>query len=303
MPKPIRPRPGGLKAADGTDESSPFLADVQKALATLPILQRVDTIAVGDIWGSSFHSTPAHEMIHVLEGRARIEFQQHSFDVGPGDTFVIPQGTQHRDVRGADANYRVIYVFFHWPGADAIVRQIDPLAITRAPEGVKPHLHLMLKELEHDYLSDDPQAPERIRLLLLEILVALLRYCRRGDAPPGDARQALARERRGKLAAGVKAYLNAHAAEVISLEQLAEAHGVSPFHLSRSFSQEFAISITEMLTMIRVERAAELLRTGGLSVKEIAAAAGFSDSNYFAKVFRRSKGISPTEFQSRLKKK
>lgn len=294
---------GGSKAAAMADGGSAFLADIERALAALPVIVRVDTIAVGDVWGQRFHTTPSHELIHVLEGRAKIEFQKRAFDVGPGDTFVIPQGTEHRDVRGEDANYRVLYIFFQWPRADAIIRQIDPFAITQAPEGVKPHLHLMMKELETEYLSDDAHAPERMRLILLEILIALLRYCRRSAAPAGDTRQTLARERREKLAAEVKAYLHAHATEVISLEQLAEAHNISPFHLSRSFSQAFGISITEMLTMIRLERAAELLKAGELSIKEIAAAVGFADSNYFAKVFRRSRGISPTEFQARLKKK
>ena len=83
------------------------------------------------------------------------------------------------------------------------------------------------------------------------------------------------------------------------LEDLAAKLRVSPFHLSRIFSREFGVSIIEMLTAIRVEHAQELLREGRISVKEVAGRNGFADANYFAKVFRRRVGISPTAFQAR----
>ncbi len=57
-----------------------------------------------------------------------------------------------------------------------------------------------------------------------------------------------------------------------------------------------------MLTLLRMDRARELLRQNSLSIKEIAARTGFGSSNYFAKVFRRSSGISPTEFQAKVRR-
>jgi transcriptional regulator GlxA family with amidase domain len=52
-----------------------------------------------------------------------------------------------------------------------------------------------------------------------------------------------------------------------------------------------------MLTMLRIERARELLQKEPLSIKEVSSRTGFSNSNYFAKVFRRITGQSPSEFQ------
>ena len=270
---------------------------VEKALRSLPEVVSVQNIAVGDIWGERFHTTPSHELIHVLQGRAAIQFKKQTFHVGPGDTFIIPQGTEHRDIRGADADYRVQYVFFRWPTGEKLLPQIDPALILSAPPGIKPHLHLMMKELEAEFGSEDAHSADRLRLILLEILLAMLRYARRGTPPVASARQALARRKREQLAQAVKKFLEEHCADEISLEGLAENFGESPFHVSRVFSQQFGISIVEMLTLLRIDRATELLKDMTLSVKEVAAAAGFANSNYFAKVFRRSKGVSPTEYQ------
>jgi len=290
-----------MPAANSTNEVSAWFKRLERALAAPPAIHDVQTISVGDIWGQHFHTTVTHELIHVLAGRARIEFRQRFFLVGPGDTFVIPQGLPHRDIRSEGSDYRVMYVFFQWPAGRAALRAADPQALLQTPEGLKPHLHFLMKQLESEHLSDAAGAPERMRVILLEVLLALLRNAHGSGSSLPQARRVLARSRRTRLATEARALLEQDCAQSISLEGLATKFGVSPFHLSRSFSQEFGISITEMLTLIRIERATELLKGGGHSVKEIAAAVGFSDSNYFAKVFRRSRGISPTEYQARLR--
>lgn len=285
------------KGSVSESNGSAWLRALRRGLAMLPELDRLETISVSDIWAEKFHSTKSHELIHVLDGHASIRYQRRAHAVGPGDTFVIPEGTPHQDVRAEGENYRVTYVFFRWPKADPIIRGLDPAQLLRLPEGVKPHLHLMVKELESEYLSDLPGSDDRLRLNLLEILLALLRYCRPAGKPVAHARQSVARQRREALGIQARAYLQQHCAEPIGLESMAEQLAVSPFHLSRSFSQEFGISIFEMLTMLRIERAREMLQKESLSIKEVSNRTGFSNSNYFAKVFRRITGQSPSEFQ------
>jgi YesN/AraC family two-component response regulator len=57
------------------------------------------------------------------------------------------------------------------------------------------------------------------------------------------------------------------------------------------------VSFTDVLTSVRVERAKELLAGTRLSVKQIAGRVGYSGGNYFAKVFRRVSGMSPSEYR------
>jgi two-component system response regulator YesN len=91
-------------------------------------------------------------------------------------------------------------------------------------------------------------------------------------------------------------YVHAYYRSPISLEEVAEAAAASPGHLSREFSQELGVSFVEYLTRLRLGRAKSALLEGKLSVKEIAVDSGYSDPNYFSRIFRRYEGMSPSEY-------
>lgn len=279
--------------------ASVWLKELRKALTRLPVLREVHAVTVGTKWALNFHTTPTHELCHVLEGHARIEYEKRHFNVAPGDTFIIPRHTVHRDIHAQGEDYRVLYVHFQWPGATRLLAGLSPDILLRASAGVKQHLHLMVKELETEYLSENESALQHMQVQLLEILLALARYAHRPEPNVPAPRRLLAKRQRSQLAVTTRQHLHTHLDQLITLESLAAQLRTSPFHLSRTFSQEFGVSIIEMLTTIRIERAQELLRQGQHSIKHIATQVGFGDGNYFAKVFRRRVGLSPTEFQAK----
>ena len=80
------------------------------------------------------------------------------------------------------------------------------------------------------------------------------------------------------------------------LDELAERLEVSKAHLIRSFTKSVGISPGKYLTRVRVEYAKLLLGEEGVSITYVAEASGFANANYFAKVFRRETGMSPSEY-------
>lgn len=100
-----------------------------------------------------------------------------------------------------------------------------------------------------------------------------------------------------KAVADVKQYLYANYARNISLEELAQLALLSPHYLSRMFSEASGMSITEYLKQVRVRKAQHLLRNSTRSVTEVAAAVGYSDPNYFARVFKNLTGQTPHQFR------
>jgi AraC-like DNA-binding protein len=282
-----------------TDRENPadWRAALFKALKRPPELLRFEPLVVGDAWGAHFHTTPSHELLHVLEGQARIEYRNRAVEVRAGDTFVIPQGTPHRDVRASSSAYRVAYTFFRWPGADPVVHALQPEALLALPEGVKMRLRRLFQEFQDEYLGENAGALPRMEVMLLEVLLTLTRGVHGVSLQTDTAPSASAR-RRAQLVAAVRAHLEAHYAEPLGLESLAKLFGVSPFNLCRAFSQASGASLLETLTSIRVAQAKRLL-TEGASVKEAAARVGFANGNYLAKVFRRIEGRSPSDFVAR----
>jgi YesN/AraC family two-component response regulator len=91
-----------------------------------------------------------------------------------------------------------------------------------------------------------------------------------------------------------------HFATRISEPQVAELCGLSPFRFSREFRATFGRSFQEYLCNLRVAEARRLLENYAMPVADIGAAVGFDDPSYFARVFRRTVGMSPSDFRSSL---
>lgn len=84
----------------------------------------------------------------------------------------------------------------------------------------------------------------------------------------------------------------------ISLEDLANIAGFSAPYLSRIFKDEFGMNFSSYIHSLRIREAKNLLRQSDLSIKEISYELGFSDSNYFARVFKKTTGISASQYQN-----
>ncbi|MEX2444725.1 MAG: helix-turn-helix domain-containing protein [Alkalispirochaeta sp.] len=94
-------------------------------------------------------------------------------------------------------------------------------------------------------------------------------------------------------------YIDDHFSQPLSLAGVAEHCEISSGHLSRAFSEHVGTSFNDYLNSIRLETAQRMLQEGHHSVKEIAYAVGYHDPNYFSRIFKKFKGVSPTQLVRR----
>lgn len=94
-----------------------------------------------------------------------------------------------------------------------------------------------------------------------------------------------------------RAYIMQHYMEDIAVKDISGYFGYSEAYFCKRFKQYFGHSFVSYLTDYRMQRAEELMRTSSLSIKEIGKAVGYPDPNYFTKVFRRVRGVSPSGFR------
>ena len=85
--------------------------------------------------------------------------------------------------------------------------------------------------------------------------------------------------------------------EDLAVKDIAGYLGYSEAYFCKIFKQSFGHSFVSYLTDYRMQKAEELMRTSRLSIKEIGKTVGYPDPNYFTKVFRRVRGVSPSEFR------
>ena len=96
---------------------------------------------------------------------------------------------------------------------------------------------------------------------------------------------------------GLNRYLQEHLSEEMSLAILSEEFHLNPQYISQLFKNEIGVGFLTYLTNIRMEKAKKLLLSTSLSVARIAEQSGYSDYRVFTKVFKKSEGITPSQFR------
>ena len=108
--------------------------------------------------------------------------------------------------------------------------------------------------------------------------------------------------RMSAVAENIRQYIDMHYKEDISLQSVAEKMNYSDAYFCKIFKQCFDKSFIGYLTEYRLERAKQLLADVRINVKDISVNVGYRDSNYFAKVFKRAMGSTPTEYRMEILK-
>jgi YesN/AraC family two-component response regulator len=92
-------------------------------------------------------------------------------------------------------------------------------------------------------------------------------------------------------------YINNHFQEKVTLEKVARHCGMGPFQFSRAFKREHGLTFQEFLLRYRIDQARALLKNPRVSILDSVFAVGFNDASYFARLFKRYVGVSPSRYR------
>jgi two-component system response regulator YesN len=99
----------------------------------------------------------------------------------------------------------------------------------------------------------------------------------------------------------VEQYITDNLKEDLDLEKVAAKFNLSSFYFSRMFKEVVGYNFSDYINMIRIGKSKKLLKSQSITIKETCYNVGYSDPNYFSKVFKKYEGISPTEFKTNIK--
>lgn len=97
----------------------------------------------------------------------------------------------------------------------------------------------------------------------------------------------------------VKEYIDIHFCEKVMLDNLAEQFFINKYYLTRTFKEQFGLSINQYILQQRITYAKQLLRFTEHSIEYIGRLCGIPDANYFARMFKKVEGIAPGEYRKR----
>lgn len=104
-------------------------------------------------------------------------------------------------------------------------------------------------------------------------------------------------QQENSVIARAKEYIQKNFQKDLALEEVAQEVGISPYYFSKLFKEEMKRNYSEYLTDIRIEKARELLLDRELSIKQVCVDSGYSNPNYFSRIFKKWTGLTPTEFR------
>lgn len=103
-----------------------------------------------------------------------------------------------------------------------------------------------------------------------------------------------------KLVYRIGKYIVVHVDEKLSLESVAEGVYLNPSYVSHIFKKITGMNFTDYMAEVKVDRAKVLLRDSRMKIYDVASTIGYSDAEYFAKIFKKKTGYSPTAYQKKL---
>lgn len=262
----------------------------------LPIHMTFRNRAIQQRGSNHAHVHDVYHIVLVTEGDGRFVVGEEEVEAIPGRLFVTSPGEWHSFgcTRGRRTEYcevtfefrdragQVLKAPFHevlsaWSG-----RPCNRIEYT----DVNPDLHLLVVSEIERMVRVGFERGQDFRLFLNEslahIFLGLCRHVYRdGTADSSDP------------LLHVREHIHRHYSDSLNLEQLASLAGVTPNHLARRFRQTYGHPPIAYQHRLRVQAAADLLRTTQHPIKQIAAIVGYCDVHFFSRMFKKVKGLPP----------
>ena len=244
------------------------------------------------------HEHAFYELYFLVSGQRRYLMKHTVFDIEPGNLLIIPKMHLHRATSTNQTGYDRYVLYFSdrqaskladLIGSDSLNEMITGGCI-KLPGFISKQIQKDMEEIRNELESPTAVTDAVVTHLFHGIMLNTLRH--------GSKKEHLIGESADKVQMIAK-YITEHYSEDITLTMVANMAYLEKTYFSKRFKMITGFGFQEYLLQTRILAAEKLLLETKLSVSKISESCGFSCSNYFGDVFRRYKGISPSEYRKK----
>ncbi|MDQ1301504.1 MAG: AraC family transcriptional regulator, arabinose operon regulatory protein [Chloroflexota bacterium] len=283
-----------LAAVDMHDPATPAPVALADTPAPRPGLLVADLFSQGPAYRSRRRAgTRDWLLTFTIGGRGRYRCAGQEFGCAAGDVMLLQPGTPHDyGTDGAAGQWDFYWVHFlprpAW-AAWLLWAEVTPglRHVSVADAAGQARLAAVFDRLLCDAVGPEPWGEQLAENALEEVILLITQAHGRAADRPLDGR-----------VAHVLQEINRRYREPLTVAELAAAVHLSPSRLAHLFRAATGEAPIQMLLRLRLRQAARLLEYSTLNVAEIAAEIGFDSPFYFARLFRRQFGISPTAYRA-----
>ncbi|WP_409149249.1 helix-turn-helix domain-containing protein [Sphingobacterium sp. BS-2] len=247
-------------------------------------------------------------IINMLKGKKIMHLEDvPAFDYLPGETLVLPA---HRPMKIDFPDAKIMeptQCTALLISADKIEETIDYLnnAYPKINNSLSwdfswnkfhllntDELASLTNKLFSNMISNDPFKDVLADLLFKELLIRIIQQQQLGELvePSISGNDEMS---------NLKKYIREHLTERITIEDLSRKANMSKATLFRIFKDEYGITPMELVIRERLRKAKEML-SANMSIKEVCYACGFTDVNYFSRLFKARENMTPGNYQRKI---
>lgn len=237
-----------------------------------------------------------YQLLYVVSGKAHFYFDDAERIVTAGHMVLFqPRQEQHYEYFGTD-KAEVYWVHFTGSNVKNILRRYDiPLDTPVLYSGASAIYAYLFKEMINELQTCRTGYEELLAMYLRQILILVQRTRQ-------EHRTSINTHIQEEMEYA-RRYFNEHYNEQISIEDYAQSRNMSVSWFQRSFKQIVNYSPMQYILTIRMNNAASLLESTDYSMAEISAIVGYDNPLYFSRLFKKQKGVSPSEYRKLVSQK
>lgn len=235
-----------------------------------------------------------YQLLYIVSGKTHFYFRGKERIVTAGHMVLIqPRQEQKYDYFGEEKP-EVYWVHFTGSNVKNILRKYKiPLDDPVFYSGVSSAYANLFKEMINELQTCRTGFQELLEMYLRQIFLIIQRS--REEQKPIASSYLLEEMEYARR------YFNEHYNEPINIEEYAQARGMSVSWFMRNFKQVTAKSPMQYILAIRINNAVSLLETTDYNVTEISAIVGYDNPLYFSRIFKKQKGVSPSDYRKILR--
>ncbi|AZK48477.1 AraC family transcriptional regulator [Paenibacillus lentus] len=249
------------------------------------------------------------EILLMVEGRAVFYIDSKPYEAESGDIIIVPSGALHAGYcagEGPLEYYALVFnaallsqgktpdpkhTLFITPYLDGGL--LFPIQLTHTDALNLQYKHI-LEELIQEFEGKQPGYELIIKSQLYMLLTLL---SRRFMPDEQQGRATLSHKRNADRFKKLLRHIDTHYAEPITVSDAAAMMNLNPYHFCKIFKKTTGSTLIEYVNFIRINEAMKLLSSSDLTVTEIAGQIGCGNPNYFTKLFKQYKGVTPSQWR------
>lgn len=242
---------------------------------------------------------PEYQIIYLGRGEGVFESVPTGRQlVGAGDAILLFPGVWHRYRPSEKTGWEAFWVsingdFLHGLVEQKLISPKQAILKTGLDHAILDSFHCMVDRVRNESMDNPLLLAAGTMEILARILAAAGTATAEGARSPMNDACAL----EDRIVADAVRFIWNHSHRPMTVNDVVAQLPVTRRSLERRFQQALGRTIRDEMTRCRVERVKRLLEETDLPIKQIAAAAGFSNAQRMSKVFHREEGISAAEYR------